>query len=65
MAVHGQSGLSVYVAHLRRSSAHRFHKRPLVVTKVTPSNDPSDDGTSNDPDEDDDNETSKFLNDSG
>jgi hypothetical protein len=47
---------------LRSGANHRSHKRPLVVPKIALANDPSDDGTSGDPDEDDDDETSKFLN---
>ena len=53
-----------HVARLRSGSTHRSHKRPLAIPKIVLSNDPNDDGTSGDPDEDDDNETSKFLNNS-
>lgn len=61
-AVITPSGFPVHVARWRSGSTHRSHKRLLVVPKIVLSNDPSDDGTSGDPDEDDDNETSKFLN---
>ncbi len=62
MTVRVQPGFPVPVTRLRSRSAHKSHKHHFELPKVVVSNDPNDDGTSGDPDEDDDNETSKFVN---
>jgi hypothetical protein len=49
-------------ARLRSGSIHRSHKYPFAIPRIVRSYDTNYDETSGDPDEDDDNETSKFLN---
>jgi len=61
VAVPAHPGSPFHVSRLRSGSIHRSHTHPPAVPKIVLSNDPNDDGTSGDPDEDDDNETSKFL----
>jgi hypothetical protein len=56
------SGSPVRVAGSRRRTIPGSHKRIVVCSATRVAGDPNDDGTSGDPDEDDDNETSKFLN---
>ena len=55
------SGSPVRVAGSRRRTIPGSHKRIVVCSATGVAGDPNDDGTSGDPDEDDDNETSKFL----
>jgi hypothetical protein len=56
------SGSPVRVAGSRRRTIPGSHKRIVMCSATGVAGDPNDDGTSGDPDEDDDNETSKFLN---
>jgi hypothetical protein len=61
-ALRVQPGFPVRVGHLRKGSARRSHEHLPAVPRIVHLYDPNDDTTSGDPDEDDDNETSDFLN---
>jgi hypothetical protein len=60
-AVSDVFGSPVHVARSHRRAVRGSHKRIVLCSGIAGAGDPNDDGASGDPDEDDDNETSKFL----